>query len=60
METKLSALYDLGQRLILLHDPQEIAEAVLDISVRVLRLQDTALLLVDQARRELHLVARRG
>ncbi len=60
METKLTALYDLGQQLILLHDPQEIAEAVLDIAVRVLHLQDTDLLLVDEVRRELHVVARRG
>jgi GAF domain-containing protein len=60
VDTKLTALYDLGQQLILLHDPQEIAEAVLDIAVRVLHLQDTDLLLVDRADRELHLVARRG
>ena len=60
VETKLTALYDLGQQLVLLHDPEEIAEAVLDIAVRVLHLQDTALLLVDQARRELRLVSRQG
>jgi two-component system NtrC family sensor kinase len=60
VETKLTALYDLGQKLILLRDPQEIAEAVLDIAVRVLDLQDTDFLLVDAARRELHLAARRG
>ena len=60
VESKLTALYDLGQKLILLRDPQEIAEAVLDIAVRVLDLQDTDLLLVDEAHRELQLVARRG
>ena len=60
VETKLTALYDLGQQLILVHDPQEIAEAVLDIAVRVLHLQDTDLLLVDEASRELYVVARRG
>jgi GAF domain-containing protein len=60
VESKLTALYDLGQKLILLRGPQEIAEAVLDIAVRVLDLQDTDFLLVDEVRRELHLVARRG
>ncbi len=60
METKLTALYDLGQKLILLRDPQEIAEAVLDLAVRVLDLQDSDFLLVDDARRELYVVARRG
>ena len=60
MELKLTALYDLGQKLILLRDPHEIAEAVLDIAVRVLDLQDTDLFLVDGAGRELYLVARRG
>jgi GAF domain-containing protein len=60
VETKLTALYDLGQRLILLRDPQQIAEAVLDIVVRVLDLQDSDILLVDEARQELYIAARRG
>jgi GAF domain-containing protein len=60
METKLSALYELGQRLILLHDPLQIVETVLDIAVRVLDLQDSDFLLVDEGRRELYVAARRG
>jgi GAF domain-containing protein len=60
VETKLAALYDLGQQLILLRDPQEIAEAVLEIAVRVLRLQDSDFLLVDETHRELYVVARQG
>jgi GAF domain-containing protein len=60
METKLSALYDLGQKLILFRNPQQIVEAVLDIAVRVLDLQDSDFLLLDEARRELYVAARRG
>jgi GAF domain-containing protein len=60
METKLSALYELGQRLILLHDPLQIVETVLDIAVRVLDLQDSDFLLVEEGRRELYVAARRG
>jgi GAF domain-containing protein len=60
MEKKLSALCELGQRLILLRDAQQIAEAVLDIAVRVLDLQDSDFLLVDEGRRELYVAARRG
>jgi two-component system NtrC family sensor kinase len=60
VEAKLAALYDLGQQLILLRDPQEIAEAVLEIAVRVLRLQDSDFLLVDETHEELYVVARRG
>ncbi len=60
METKLSALYELGQNLILLKDPLQIVEAVLDIAVRVLNLQDSDFLLVDEGRRELYVAARRG
>jgi GAF domain-containing protein len=60
VETKLAALYDLGRQLILLRDPKEIAEAVLEIAIRVLRLQDSDFLLVDESHKELYVVARRG
>jgi two-component system, NtrC family, sensor kinase len=60
VETQLTALFDLGQRLILLRDPQEIAEAVLDIAVRVLDFHDSDFLLIDEGRQELYLAARRG
>ena len=60
MERRLSALYELGQKLILLRDPLDIVEAVLDIAVRVLDLQDTDFLLMDEARHELYVAARRG
>ena len=60
METRLSALYELGQELILLQNPRQIVEAVLDIAVRVLDLQDSDFLLVDEGRRELYVAARRG
>jgi GAF domain-containing protein len=60
VETKLAALYDLGQKLILVLDPQQIVEAVLDIAARVLALQDSDFLLVDRGREELYVAARRG
>ncbi len=60
MEAKLRALYDLGQKLILLQDARQIAEDVLDIAARVIDLHDSDFFLVDEARRELYLVARRG
>jgi GAF domain-containing protein len=60
MDAKLTALYDLGQRLILVQDRQQIAKAVLDIAAQVLDLQDSDLLLVDEGRKELYVAARRG
>lgn len=60
MEDRLSALYDLGQRLVLLRDPKQIAEAVLEIAAQVLDLQDSDFLLVDEALNELYVVARQG
>jgi signal transduction histidine kinase len=60
VKTKLTALYDLGQRLILVRDPQQIVETVLDIAAEVLDLQDSDFLLVDKARGELYVAARRG
>jgi GAF domain-containing protein len=60
VKTKLTALYDLGQRLILVRDPQQIVETVLDIAAQVLDLQDSDFLLVDKARGELYVAARRG
>lgn len=60
MDDKLTILYHLGQKLILLRDAQQIAEAVLDIAVQVLALQDSDFLLVDEADRTLYVAARRG
>ncbi len=60
MDAQLTALYELGQKLILLRDPHEIAEAVLDIAVRILDLQDSDMLLVDEVGQELYVAARRG
>ena len=60
VEARLTALYDLGQKLVLLREPQDIAEAVLDIAGQVLDLQDSDILLVDEGRQELYVAARRG
>lgn len=60
MDAKLTALYDLGQKLLLARDPQQITETVLDIAARVLDLQDSDFFLLDEKRRQLRLVARRG
>ena len=60
MEDRLAALYDLGQRLVLMLDTQQIVETVLDIAVRVLDFQDSDFLLVDPARRVLYVAAKRG
>jgi GAF domain-containing protein len=60
MKAKLAALYDLGQKLILVQDPQQIAGTVLDIAARVLALQDSDFLLVDETQGELYVAARRG
>ncbi|HEY75336.1 MAG TPA: GAF domain-containing protein, partial [Thermoflexia bacterium] len=59
-EAKLDALYRLGQRLILLRDEQKIVEAVLEIAEEVLEFQDSEFLLVDEAARDLVVVAQRG
>jgi len=58
-ETKLNALYRLGRELILLRDERKIIEAVLEIAEEVLDFQDSDFLLVDEARRELYVAARR-
>lgn len=60
MDAKLTALYDLGQRLLLIRDPQQITQTVLDIAARVLDLQDSDFFLLDEERGELRLMARRG
>jgi GAF domain-containing protein len=60
VENRIAAIYKLGQRLILLHEPRQIAEAVLEIAGQVLDCQDCDFLLVDEARRELFVAARRG
>ena len=60
MEAKLSAIYDLGQKLVLLRDVQQIAETVLDFAARVLDFQDGDFLLVDAATNELYVIARCG
>jgi GAF domain-containing protein len=60
VDSRLTALHDLGQQLILLQDAGQIAEAVLDIAARVLDLQDSGFLLVDEAQEALYLAARRG
>jgi GAF domain-containing protein len=59
-EAKLDALYRLGQALVLLRDEQAIVDTVLEIAGQVLDFQDSEFLLVDQARRELVVVAQRG
>lgn len=58
--TKLKALYRLGQELILLRDERRIAAAVLEIAEEVLDFQDSDFFLVDETRRELYMAARRG
>jgi len=57
---KLTAIYELGCKLILLREVGEIAETVLEIAARVLDFQDSDFLLVDETRRELYSVAKRG
>jgi GAF domain-containing protein len=59
-ETKLNALYGLGQRLVLLQDERAIAETVLEIVEKVLDLGDSEFLLVDESSQELFVSARRG
>lgn len=49
----------LGQKLLLLRDARQIAEAVLEIAARVLDCPDSHFLLVDETQRELYVVARR-
>ena len=60
MEYQIAAVYELGQRLILLHEPRQIAEAVLEIAGKVLDFQDCDFLLVDEVHRELFIAARHG
>ena len=60
MDAKLTAVYDLSHKLILLRDAHQIAAAVLEIAARVLDCQDSDFLLVDEARGELYVTARRG
>ncbi len=59
-EAKLDALCRLGQALVLLRDEVTIADTVLQIAEEVLDFGDSDFLLVDEARRELYLAARRG
>jgi GAF domain-containing protein len=60
LESKLDALYRLGQTLVLLRDERQIMEAVLEIAEEVLDLQDSEFLLMDEATGELVVVAQRG
>jgi signal transduction histidine kinase len=60
VENQFGALYDLGQRLVLLRDPTQIAQAVLEIAAQVLDLQDSDFLLVDETLNELCVAARQG
>jgi GAF domain-containing protein len=60
VDSRLTALCDLGQKLILLRDARQIAETVLEIAARVLDFQDSDFLLVNEARTELYVTARRG
>jgi GAF domain-containing protein len=60
VEIQITAIYELGQRLVRLHEPRQIAEAVLEIAGEVLDFQDCDFLLMDEARRELFVAARRG
>jgi GAF domain-containing protein len=60
MDTKLAALYDLGQKLLLVQDAKQISETVLEIADDVLDLGDSEFLLVDDATRELWVAAQRG
>ncbi len=60
MDNKLTALCELGQRLIRLPDAQQIAETVLEIAARVLNFQDSDFLLVNEAKNELYVAAKHG
>jgi GAF domain-containing protein len=60
MDGKLSALYELGQKLLLLQDPEQISETVLEIADDVLDFGDSEFMLVDEATEELYVVAQRG
>ncbi|MGD9091383.1 MAG: GAF domain-containing protein [Anaerolineales bacterium] len=60
MDTKLGAIYDLGQKLILLLDAHQIADATLDIAALVFDFQDSEFLLVDEMKNQLYVAARRG
>jgi GAF domain-containing protein len=60
VENRISAICNLGQRLVRIHDPRQIAEAVLEIAGEVLDFQDCDFLLVDEVHRELFVAARRG
>jgi GAF domain-containing protein len=60
MDAKLAALYELGQKLLLLQDAEQISETVLEIADDVLDFGDSEFLLVDDAARELWVAAHRG
>ncbi|MGD2147146.1 MAG: GAF domain-containing protein [Anaerolineae bacterium] len=60
MDTKLAALYDLGQKLLLLQDAEQISETVLEIADDVLDFGDSEFLLLDEATQELWVAAHRG
>jgi GAF domain-containing protein len=58
MENRIAAIYELGQKLVLLNEPQEIVEAVLEITDRVFDIQDCNFFLMDNKRKELFAAAR--
>jgi GAF domain-containing protein len=60
MDNRITAVYELGQKLVFLHDRQEIAEAVLKTVAGVLDFRDGDFFLVDERRQELFIAARRG
>jgi GAF domain-containing protein len=60
MDNRMTAVYELGQKLVLLHDPQEIAEAVLEMAARMPDFRDCDFFLVDEKHQELFSAARRG
>ena len=60
MDKRITAVYELGQKLVLLHDLHEIAETVLATAVGALDFRDCDFFLVDERRQELFIAARRG
>jgi signal transduction histidine kinase len=60
VDNRIAAIYKLGQMLIHLYESRQIAEAVLEIAGEVPDIQDCDFLLVDEARRELFVAARRA
>jgi GAF domain-containing protein len=60
MDNRITTVYQLGQKLVLLHDPQEIAETVLETAAGLLVFQDCDFFLLDERHKELFIAARRG